>query len=274
MANPRDPAVIDEIGEITKAKIEPFVASEASLLEIIAELDNELVDVAIQPEAKVPKVSVTPGEWEHLWRPPQLKPERLLQVRRRRRLADDSPIIATFPGLAPIHDHNRRDSDHEIDDETYREQLARVRHRDEVGRLLMRYAAHYFTRIALFAVHKGLAIGWMARGQGVAVDDVQSLAVPLDAQSLFSDLLRGDEHYVGPIPVGGGNEQLAKVLGEPRPTAVLMLPIRLKERTVAFLMGDNPGERTMAVPVELISAAAKKAGAAFEVLIIRKKILS
>jgi hypothetical protein len=44
--------------------------------------------------------------------------------------------------------------------------------------------------------------------------------------------------------VGGGNEQLAKVLGEPQPTAVLMLPIRLKERTVAFLMGDNPGEST------------------------------
>ena len=63
-------------------------------------------------------------------------------------------------------------------------------------------------------------------------------------------------------------------MGEPTPRAVLALPIRVKEHTVAYLVGDNPDEDTVAVPADEIAAATFKAGAAFETLIIRKKILS
>jgi hypothetical protein len=274
MVNPRDPATIEEISEITASKVEPFVASESSLMELISELDNEIVDVVVQVDPKLPKVRLTPGDWERLWEPPQLEPARLLRVRRRRQLPDDRPLVATFPGLAPVLDASRGDSDHEIDNETYREQLARVRHRDEVGRLLLRYAGHYFTRLALFAVHKGLVLGWMARGHGVVLDDVQSLSITFEKPSLFADLQSGADHYMGPIPQGAGNDAVAEVLGEPRPSTILMVPIKVKERTVAYMMGDNPGEMTMTVPVEEIAFAVQKAGAAFEILIIRKKILS
>jgi len=274
MVNPKDPAVIEEITEITGAKVEPFVASEASLMEIIAELDDEIVDVVVQTDPKTPKVRFAPSEWEELWEPPRLEPARMLRVRRRRRLADDHPLVATFPGLLPVHDVGRRDSDHEIDFETYRDLLAKSRHRDEIGRMLLRYAGHYFTRLALFAVHKGLVIGWMARGHGVVLENVQSLSITLESASLFRDLQRGQDHYLGPVPRNGANAALAEVLGDPVPTTVLVVPVRVKGRTVAYLMGDNPGEVTLAVPVDDVVTAVQKAGAAFEVLIIRKKILS
>jgi len=55
---------------------------------------------------------------------------------------------------------------------------------------------------------------------------------------------------------------------------VLMLPIRVKDHTVAYVLGDNLAEETVAVPADDLVRAAQKAGAAFETLIIRKKILS
>ncbi len=275
MTNPRDPASIEEISEVTGCSIERFVSSESAILAVISESDHDFVEVVTrgEPEPRAEPVMAA-FDWEQLWTPPQPQPERLLRITRRRPAPLDNVLVATFPGLAPVAEEAGREADHEIDEVTFRRRLAEVEHRDEVGRLLLRYAAHYFGRLCLFAVHRGVVVGWMARGHGVAVDDVQSFELPLDRPALFSESLHGSDRYIGPIPIGRDNDALVRVMGEPRPAAVLLLPIRVKDHTVAFLIGDTPGEDTVAVPVEELVAAARKAGAALEVLIIRKKILA
>jgi hypothetical protein len=275
LANPRDPAAIEEIAEITGVKIEPHVATESAIITTISELDEDLVEVVVAGDAAPASTPVPTLEWEQLWAPPQLHPSRLLRVRRRLRSRPaGGPAVATFPGLAPIVQGVGAVADHDLDEVAFREGLGLVRHRDEVAVLLLRFAAHYLARIGLFAVHRGVAVGWMARGHGVAVDDVQSFAVSLDRQSLFFDLNEASDRYLGPMPPGVNNDALAAVLGDPRPVSILGLAIRIKERTVAFLVGDNPGEATLAVPVEELAAACRRAGAALEILIIRHKILS
>jgi len=183
-------------------------------------------------------------------------------------------MLAAFPSLTQVVEGLEAEPDQEIDGATFRERMAEARHRDEIGSLLLRFAANYFGRVCLFSVHRGLVSGWMARGDSVVIDDVQSLSVPLDRPSLFKDLLSDADRYIGSIPEGEENDSLVRVMGDPKPLAVIMLPIRVKDHTVAFFVGDNINEDTVAVPADELAAAAQKAGAAFETLIVKKKILS
>jgi hypothetical protein len=274
MANPRDPAKVEEISQIVGSAVEPYVATENAILTAIAELSREAV---IDERASAPvKPAAEPlsADWEQLWSPPRLEPEQLLQAAGRRMAPEGQQSVATFPGLSPVVEGESFEPDREIDRDTFRRRLAEVRHRDEVGSLLLRFAANYFGRVCLFAVYRGVVIGWMARGHGVAVDDIQSFSTPLDTPSLFRDLATDSDRYIGTIPAGAENDNLIQVMGDPKPAAVLMLPIRVKDHTVAYLLGDNLAEETVAVPADDLVKAAQKAGAAFETLIIRKKILS
>ena len=274
MANPRDPAKVEEISQIVGVPVEPYVATETAILAAIAELGRGHVADERASAAAEPAGEASTAEWEDLWSPPRLGPRELLRVSARRPPPASAHVVATFPSLSPIVDGESFEPDREIDSDTFRRRLAEVRHRDEVGSLLLRFAANYFGRVCLFAVYRGVVIGWMARGHGVAVDDIQSFSTPLDTPSLFRDLATDSDRYIGTIPGGAENDKLVLVMGDPRPAAVLMVPIRVKDHIVAYVLGDNLAEETVAVPADELVRAAQKAGAAFETLIIRKKILS
>jgi nitroreductase len=274
MTNPRDPARVEEISQIVGSAVEPYVATENAILAAIAELGREVVADDRASAAAEPVSRPSSVDWEQLWVPPLLEPDRLLRVPHRRPSAKSPHTVATFPGLSAIVEGESFEPDREVDSDTFRRRVAEVRHRDEVGSLLLRFAANYFGRVCLFAVYRGVVIGWMARGHGVAVDDIQSFSTPLDKPSLFRDLATEADRYIGPIPPGAENDNLVRVMGDPKPAAVLMLPIRVKDHTVAYLLGDNLAEETVAVPADDLVSAVQKAGAAFETLIIRKKIMS
>jgi hypothetical protein len=274
MANPRDPAKVEEVSQIVGSAVEPYVATENAILAAIAELSREVIADERASATAEPATEPSSADWEQLWSPPRLEPGHLLQATGRRPSSDGQHTVATFPGLSPVVEGESFEPDREIDSHTFRRRLAEVRHRDEVGSLLLRFAANYFGRVCLFAVYRGVVIGWMARGHGVAVDDIQSFSTPLDTPSLFRDLATDSDRYIGTIPSGAENDNLIQVMGDPKPAAVLMLPVRVKDHTVAYLLGDNLAEETVAVPADDLVKAAQKAGAAFETLIIRKKILS
>jgi hypothetical protein len=272
MTNPRDSVVIEEVMEITGRRIKPFVATETAIARLISELDGERVERGTAAPAIVANPSGPSGGWESLWSPPTIGPDRLLSAPTPARPQAPRPWLATFPGLTPIERDTAEAPDHEIDEQTYRRQLARVEHRDEVGRLLLRFMAGYFGRLCLFALHRSMIIGWMARGHGVVLDDVQSFSMSIDRPSLFREFSDGEGYHIGPVPESEENDAIVAVLGEPRPSGALLLPVRIKQRTVAYLLGDNPNEETVAVPADELAAATHIAGLAFETLILKKKI--
>jgi hypothetical protein len=157
-----------------------------------------------------------------------------------------------------------------LDEESFCEGLRGAAERDEIGDLLLRYASRLLTRICLFSVHRNRVAGWMARGQ-VAVDDVQSLVIPLDVPSVFRNLELAAGPYVGPVPPGAVNDKLIRPLGQLAPMEVVLIPLRVKERTVAYLLGDV-ADSAVAVPVQELVSAVNKAGIAFEILIQKSKI--
>ena len=268
MINPRDSVAIEEIAELTNLEVVPFVATEASVLEAIARLESDRVEA---PGDVAP--AETPGDWDALWQPPRARPQQLLTLPRPR-VEPASPAsreIATFPGLASVHGEAAVEADHPIDEATLRGRLASVTHRDEIASLVLRYAAGFFSRAYLFVVHRGAVIGWAGRGHGVVVDDLQSFTVPLEEESLFHEFTSATGYHLGSIPDNEANQGLLRVLGDPAPLSALLLPIRVRERAVAYLLADNPDEQVV-VPVEPIASALAAVGLAIEVLILRKKI--
>jgi hypothetical protein len=269
MTNPRDPMAIEEIAEMTGLAVAPYVATEAAVMGVINRLNG---DPAADEGESLGREPVT--EWDALWSPPRVLPAQLLNLRRcAPSRPAEAPRVATFPGLAPFEGEHELEAEHELDEASYRELLAAADHRDTVGRLVLRYAASFFGRLCLFVVHRGSVVGWMARGHGVVVDDVQSFSVSIEEETLFHEFRFGAGYHLGPIPADSENEALIRLLGDPAPLGVLLLPIRIKDRAVVFMLGDNPNEETVAIPVDEVAAAVGVAGLALETLILRKKIV-
>lgn len=123
-------------------------------------------------------------------------------------------------------------------------------------------------------VHKGQVAGWLARGQAVTVDDIQAFTVSLDEPSVFSLAAEFEGPTTTTLGDRPADRQLALVMGDPPPIQVLVLPVQVKGRIVAMLVGDIPGEAVLAVPESELEVAAARAGVALEMLIMRQKVAS
>jgi len=274
MANPRDPAAVEEIAGHTDLPVEPYVTTEAAIQGALGELDEGIVVETVDDDetASAPSGRGSAGDWEALWRPARLDPSRLAVIASARQSRGTPPLVASFPSLAALEEDGGPAADGVIDGVTYRAELQQVLRRDEVGDLLIRFAFGYLGRLCLFMVHRGRIVGWMARGQGVVVDDVQAFETTVDAPSVFATVRSTGDHYLGPLTDGAVDRALARVLGDPPPLDVVLVPVRVKDRIVAFLLGDTPGESAITAPVTELTNAAGAAGLAFEMLILRAKI--
>ena len=203
--------------------------------------------------------------------PPPLTPRDLLRPRGRR-VADGIAPAATFPGLAPVP-AGAGPADEPLGDEAYTALLRAAEHRDEVGDLLLQRALASIDRCCLLALHSGKIVGWLGRGAGVVLDDLESFAIEAEDPSVLAGLAGGGT-FCGPLPSGLANQLLVEVLGDPMPTEVAIVPVPVKNRVVAFLIGDLPGAALPPGTVEELQNAAQKAGVALEILVMRRKFLA
>ena len=268
MTTPRSPSTIEEVVSYLGLDLKPQVATEVGILTALAEIREEPT-IATPPAPEAGFVASS-DEWHRLWTPPKLRSTDLLRTKRSQ-TSGKLALASTFPGLSPVPESSRPATVGPLDDEPYRQLLHEVEHRDEVGDLLLRRATAILGRCYLLAVHSGKVVGWLARG--VVVDDVQSFAIQQDAPSILSKV-NGTEVFWGPIPSGEMNDAMKQILGDPAPVEVVICPVLVKNRVVAYLVGDSPGSNVSEPDRKKLVQAVQKAGIAFEVLIMKKKILS
>ncbi len=270
MVNPRDPAALEELSSFAGATVEPFVGAEQSIAKALEDLRDDFMEMSAEP-TRTGDVRPNQAEWAALFEVPQMTVDALLSPPRQRKASEWKGAVATFPQLTPIVGLGLSGPE-SLDEEGFKQRLLVVADRDELGDLLLRYAANFFRRQCLFAVHRGAVVGWMARGESVVLDDIQSLEIPLNAPSVFRDVHETGSYFVGSLPPGEANDRLRRALGEPAVVEAVMVPLMIKDRTVGFLIGDMPGEGALAVPIEDLVQAANKAGICLEVLILKNKI--
>ena len=136
-----------------------------------------------------------------------------------------------------------------------------VKEPEEIAGLLIHEAFKIAQRVALFALRNHNIVGWKARGL-----DVSTFTMSEREASIFSEVLRSKNHYRGPVLNINGNKPLIKVLA-------MVIPINIRERIIALLYFDNGNASVLDANVSYISKLASMAAIAFEILILKKRIL-
>lgn len=272
LINPRDDVAIEEIHAVTGLDVEPFVVTEATLEAALARLGGRECE-GMGDNGRPERGGPTESDWKDLWNGALPKVADLMALSRQTEDEWDQGVLyATYPGLAPVVDPSVISAPGFLDGAGLKKALCAAESRDGVGEALLSYAARFLTRLCLFSVYKDQVHGWLVEGMGPVLEDVQSFVIDLSLPSMLSTVAAGGNPHEGPIPPGERNKSIAACLGDPIPQDVLLLPVRVQDRTVAFLMGDIPGQSTIGVPVRDIAGAANVTGMALEMIIVRRKI--
>jgi hypothetical protein len=138
---------------------------------------------------------------------------------------------------------------------------------EDIAGILINEVYKVAKRVAVFAVKGGTIKGWKARGL-----DIEGFEVPARDSSVLADVLRNKSNYRGPIMNVKGNEPLISVLTG-TPQDALILPINIREKTIALLYADNGSRSVMNANVGFLSMLASMAAISFEILILKKRIM-
>ena len=148
-----------------------------------------------------------------------------------------------------------------------KEAFANVTEKEDIAGIIISEAQKAAKRAALFIVKGNGVSGWKAKGLTVEGVDISSKGA-----SIFNDVLVKKAYYRGPVLKSPGNEELIKILsGTPQDS--LTIPISIRDRAVALLYADNGNDSVLDSSVNYLNALGSMASMAFEILILRKKIM-
>ncbi len=238
MSNPDDTKVIDRIANYTQLHVEPFIASDRVIDAAINNAKSrDPADSAEGDQEFEIEEEETHTEWDDLWAP-RTDPEALLRVSGRS-VAPSTVLVASFPSLIPVGSEEGRARDQTTDTHELAELFGSAKTASEVAEVLAYYSAQRLDRLCIFAAHHGKVSGWMSRGLSLSASDLRSFSMFVDTPSVFWEVEEND-CYVGPMPNGPANDNLTRLLGQPLPSEVLVVPMLMNGRAKGYLLGDIP----------------------------------
>jgi hypothetical protein len=173
----------------------------------------------------------------------------------------------TSPSMRPLR--RRRGA---ITVEGARAELAEAAERDTIFDLLFEFGRQYFDYTAVFIVHGEVAEGRDAFGDGAPRDRVARIGVPLDLPSILS-AAREKKATIQRVPAPDGLDAvLMSDLGRSGKTVCAVLPVVVRSRVVALLLGDGGETGIDAATLADVDGVVGQATAAFERLIVRRKL--
>lgn len=113
-----------------------------------------------------------------------------------------------------------------------------TRDRDRLIDVALRFGRRTFDYVAAFAVLRGSAGGWEARGEGMTGEPLSQVSIPLDAGSLFRTVAVTRGSYAGPLPPDALSKHYLELFGRQSPRAVFLYPVEVRGRLVALMYGD------------------------------------
>ena len=144
--------------------------------------------------------------------------------------------------------------------------------RDAIFESVCRGARSVLDFVALFTVQNEQAIGRLALSNDWAAKEIVGrIVVRLDQPSALQTVARTHGPYLGRLGDEPISEAALQALGRPTPTPGALVPIVLRDRTVALLYGDAAGAILDHDTLPGLSALTAAAARAFQRLILRQK---
>ena len=113
------------------------------------------------------------------------------------------------------------------------------RDRDKLIDTILRFGRRTFDFVASFAVLRGAAEGWEARGEGADPERFGTVSIPLDASSVFRTVAITRGSYTGPLPPDSLTKPYLELFGRQAARTVFLYPVEVRGRLVAILYGDS-----------------------------------
>jgi hypothetical protein len=144
--------------------------------------------------------------------------------------------------------------------------------RDALLDLFFDYSRQYFDYSTLFLVHGDIAEGRDAYGEGATRDRVVGIGIPLDLPGLMSSARDKRTPIVSRAQPDGLDAVLLTDLHRSPEAEIAMIPLVVRTRAVAVLMGDCGATGIDRATVQQLVSFAGIIGKAFERLIVRRKL--
>ena len=268
MARPNDLVLVDELASMTGLAIRPHVAAEAAFSAAFA------LPAATDASAGNDGPPARPGrerrpDWNAFWSRGHGAHE-LFAALGGQRATPPPAAWSSFPTLTPLA--RGASPGNPAPAGRLSEALHTASHRDHVAAAVLDAVAGLADRAALFSIHQKKVTGWAWRGEGVVPEDFQNFILPLDRPSVLLDIAQGGRLHRGALQSLEGNVPLAEALGTPPPVEILVVPVKVRGRVAAFLWLDSPGRPAASIPAGPVEEAARLAGLALEILVLRQKI--
>ena len=154
-----------------------------------------------------------------------------------------------------------------------RQLLAGAEHRDQVFEILLRAIRGRAWYAAVLTVQGGAAIGRVAvAGDEIDHTAITQVLIPLDSPSTFRQAVNSASPYIGPVATGDGEiDTMIKRMGGVVPPSALLLPLVLKNRVVALLVGHRGADTLRVTEVSELLPLSGVAGEALGRIIMRGK---
>jgi hypothetical protein len=145
-------------------------------------------------------------------------------------------------------------------------------HRDALLDLFFDFSRQFFDYAVLFLVQADIAEGRDAFGNGASRDRVLGIGVPLDLPSLLASAREKRAVIVATVPSDGLDAVLLADLQRPRESEIAVVPLLVRARAVALLVGDCGEAGIDRDSVRQVVAFGGVVGKAFERIIVRRKL--
>ncbi|MBI1922084.1 MAG: general secretion pathway protein GspE [Geobacter sp.] len=305
MTDPSDLQAIDEISFISGFVIKPMVAPEVRLVLALEKYYGIKRDLRYIPVSKTMSKPQAPTP-----QPPKPAPAQpVVPPRPAPTLAHDaeaidfsaftdlteekqsvetaklSAVAATAPAPQAVFEEFEELTEAEIEEEealieaverytidSISQELADARDRDEIADSLVRYAGQEFSQVALFLVKGNTAVGWRAMQDGKFLPGFPALSIPLNEPSVLKVVADTKSFYRGPLPPTPLNATIIKSMGGEAPDSANLIPLMMMGRVVNILYVVGSGA-DLDARIQDIQKLVGKASMAFEILILRNKIM-
>ena len=150
--------------------------------------------------------------------------------------------------------------------------FAAARERDEVADVFIKYLGQDFQKGALFIIRGKMAVGWRAIVKGATVDKFDEMTVELAVPSVLNSVIKESRFSMGPVNATPGNRPIAESLKLSPHDTLLAIPVIMLNKIVAIVLVSADVE-SLGQKLQELQKLVYKASLAFEMLIIRNKIL-
>lgn len=152
-------------------------------------------------------------------------------------------------------------------------QLVAAEGRDEIINALINYLGQAFTRAIFFIIKGNVASGVKAVVHGKNVPDICDCAILLNEPSVLNVVVEGKSFYLGSVPDTPANHRMLGNVGGGLPSGALLFPLMMMGRVVSVVYLDG-GKTDLGEKMAEVQKIIGKASLAFEILILKNKILS